>query len=55
MTSGQIPKFLRNKPKMAYSRDLADMDYPWTVMDCNRLSIDYHRLSWTIMDFHRLS
>ena len=36
---------------MAYSRDLADMDYhglPWTTMD-------YHVLSWTIMDYHRLS
>ena len=31
---------------MAYSRDLAVMDYhglSWTVMDC-------HGLSWTVMD-----
>jgi len=36
---------------MAYSRDLADMDYhglSWTIMD-------YHGLSWTIIDCHGLS
>ena len=32
---------LMNKPKMAYSCDLADMDF--------------HGLSWTIIDYHRLS
>ena len=50
-----------NKPKMAYSCDLADMDYhrlSWTIMDYYGLSwtvMDYHGLPWTIMDYHGLS
>ena len=35
------PQTIKNKPKIAYSRDLAD--------------VDYHGLSWTIIDYHRLS
>ena len=41
---------MSNKPKMAYSRDLAYMDYYgllWTIMD-------YYGLSWTFMDNHGL-
>ena len=43
-----------NKPEMAYSRDLADMDYhglSWAVMDCHGLPqtvMDCHGLSWII-------
>ena len=42
--------------KMAYSCDLADMDYhglSWTIMDYHGLS--YHRLAWTSMDYHGLA
>ena len=42
---------LKNKPKMAYSRDLPKM----AVMDYHGLSLtimDCHELSWTIMDYH---
>ena len=47
-------KDIKNKPKMAYSRDIsknAIMDYQGlslTVKDC-------HGLSWIVMDCHRLS
>ena len=46
---------------MAYSRDLADMDYhglSWTVIDCYGLTswivMDCHGLSWIVMDYPRL-
>ena len=42
--------FISNKPKMAYSRDLAVMDYlglSWTIMD-------YHGQSWTDMSWTNL-
>jgi len=51
-----------NKPKMAYSRDLADMDYhrlSWTIMDCLEKSLTVMDcnglLSWIIIDCHGLS
>ena len=51
---------MKNKPKMAYSHNLADMDYhglKWTIMDFHKLSwtiMDCHGLSWTVMDYHGL-
>ena len=61
----------RNKPKLAYSCNLADMDYhrlSWTIINyhgtgiyCSSfhtiylLKMVYHGLSWTIMDYHGLS
>ena len=68
-SNNNFPSFWRkrinlNKPKMAYSRDRADMDYQglsWTTMDYHGLLwtiVDFHGLSWTIMtiiDYHGLS
>ena len=45
---------------MAYSQDLADMDYhglSWSIMDGHGLSwtvMDCHGLSWTMIDYTRL-